>query len=44
MITYGLQVGFSQTNSHFGLGHNGLEHFQSQFGSAQTDSHSGFGG
>ena len=44
IITYGLQVGFSQTNSHFGFGHNGLEHFQSQFGSAQTDSHSGFGG
>ena len=44
MITYGLQVGFSQTNSHLGLGHNGLEHFQSQFGSAQTDSHSGLGG
>ena len=42
--TLGLQLGFSQTNSHFGFGHNGLEHFQSQFGSAHTDSHSGFGG
>ena len=41
--TYGLQVGFSQTNSHFGFGQSGLEHFQSQTGSAQTASHSGFG-
>jgi len=40
---YGLHVGFSHTSSHLGLGHNGLEHFQSQFGSAQTDSHSGLG-
>jgi len=36
-------VGFSQTNSHLGLGQSGLEHFQSQLGSAQTDSHSGLG-
>jgi len=36
-------VGFSQTNSHFGLGQSGFEHFQSQTGSAQTASHSGFG-
>ena len=41
--TYGLQVGFSHTNSHLGLGQRGLEHFQSQTGSAQTASHSGFG-
>ena len=41
--TYGLQVGFSQTNSHLGLGHNGFENFQSQLGSAHTDSHSGLG-
>jgi hypothetical protein len=36
-------VGFSQTNSHLGLGQSGFEHFQSQLGSAQTDSHSGLG-
>ena len=36
-------MGFSQTNSHLGLGHKGLEHFQSQTGSAQTASHSGLG-
>ena len=41
--TYGLQVGFSHTNSHLGLGQRGLEHFQSQTGSAQTASHSGLG-
>ena len=41
--TFGLQLGFSQTNSHFGLGHSGLEHFQSHFGSSHTASHSGFG-
>ena len=27
-LTYGLQVGFSQTSSHLGLGHKGFEHFQ----------------
>ena len=42
-VTYGLQVGFSHTNSHLGLGQRGLEHFQSQTGSAQTASHSGLG-
>lgn len=41
--TFGVQFGFSQTNSHFGLGHCGLWHFQSHFGSSQTGSHSGFG-
>ena len=39
----GLQFGFSQTNSHFGFGQIGLEHFQSHIGSVQTASHSGFG-
>jgi len=38
-----LQPGFSQTNSHFGFGHSGLWHFQSQFGSKQTASQTGFG-
>ena len=41
--TWGVQFGFSQTNSHLGLGHWGLWHFQSHFGSSQTGSHSGFG-
>ena len=41
--TLGLQLGFSHTNSHFGFGHSGLVHFQSQRGSSQTASHSGFG-
>ena len=41
--TEGLQVGFSQTNSHFGFGHCGLWHFQSHLGSSQTASHSGLG-
>ncbi len=41
--TLGAQLGFSQTNSHLGLGHWGLWHFQSHFGSSQTTSHSGFG-
>ena len=41
--TSGLQLGFSQTNSHFGLGHSGLWHFQSHLGSSQTASHSGLG-
>ena len=41
--TLGVQFGFSHTNSHFGLGHCGLWHFQSHFGSSQTGSHSGFG-
>jgi len=41
--TFGLQVGFSHTNSHFGLGHYGLTHFQSHFGSSQIASHSGLG-
>jgi len=41
--TLGTQLGFSQTNSHFGLGQLGLWHFQSHFGSSQTGSHSGFG-
>jgi len=36
-------VGFSHTSSHFGLGHKGFWHFQSQTGSAQTASHSGLG-
>ncbi len=40
---YGLQVGFSQTSSHLGLGHSGLWHFQSHLGSSQTASHSGLG-
>ncbi len=40
---WGLQVGFSQTSSHLGLGHSGLWHFQSHFGSSQTASHSGLG-
>ncbi len=32
--------GFSQTSSHFGLGHTeGLWHFQSHFGSSQTGTH-----
>ena len=39
----GLQVGFSQTSSHLGLGHSGLWHFQSHLGSSQTASHSGLG-
>lgn len=41
--TLGLQLGFSQTSSHFGLGHSGLVHFQSHLGSSQTASHSGLG-
>ncbi len=41
--TLGLQVGFSQTSSHLGLGHSGLWHFQSHLGSSQTASHSGRG-
>jgi len=41
--TLGTQLGFSQTNSHFGLGQLGLWHFQSHFGSSQTASHSGLG-
>jgi hypothetical protein len=41
--TLGLQFGFSQTNSHLGLGHSGLVHCQSHLGSSQTASHSGFG-
>ena len=41
--TLGLQLGFSQTNSHLGLGHTGLAHFQSHLGSSQTASHSGLG-
>jgi len=41
--TLGTQLGFSQTNSHFGLGHAGLWHFQSHFGSSHTGSHSGLG-
>jgi len=41
--TLGTQLGFSQTNSHFGLGQFGLWHFQSHFGSSQTASHSGLG-
>ena len=41
--TFGLQFGFSQTSSHFGLGQTGLAHFQSHLGSSQTASHSGFG-
>ncbi len=41
--TFGLQLGFSQTNSHFGLGHSGLVHYQSHLGSSQTASHSGLG-
>ena len=41
--TLGLQLGFSQTNSHFGFGHTGLAHFQSHLGSSQTASHSGLG-
>ncbi len=43
IFTYGLHVGFSQTSSHLGFGQRGLEHFQSQTGSAQTASHSGLG-
>jgi hypothetical protein len=39
----GLHPGFSQTSSHFGLGHSGLWHFQSQFGSSQTASQIGLG-
>jgi len=41
--TLGTQFGFSQTNSHFGLGQFGLWHFQSHLGSSQTGSHSGLG-
>ena len=41
--TLGLQFGFSHTNSHLGLGHSGLEHFQSHLGSSHTASHSGLG-
>lgn len=41
--TLGLQLGFSQTNSHLGLGQFGLAHFQSHLGSSQTASHSGLG-
>jgi len=41
--TFGLQFGFSQTSSHLGLGHSGLEHFQSHLGSSHTASHSGLG-
>jgi len=41
--TFGTQLGFSQTNSHFGFGQFGLWHFQSHFGSSQTASHSGLG-
>ena len=41
--TLGLQFGFSQTSSHFGLGHCGFAHFQSHLGSSHTASHSGFG-
>ena len=41
--TFGLQFGFSQTSSHFGLGQFGLAHFQSHLGSSQTASHSGLG-
>ena len=41
--TCGVQLGFSQTNSHFGFGHSGLWHFQSHFGSSHTASHSGLG-
>jgi len=41
--TLGTQLGFSQTNSHLGLGHAGLWHFQSHLGSSQTGSHSGLG-
>jgi hypothetical protein len=41
--TLGTQLGFSQTNSHLGLGHAGLVHFQSHLGSSQTGSHSGLG-
>lgn len=40
---YGLQFGFSQTSSHFGLAHSGFLHSQSQLGSSQTASHSGLG-
>ena len=42
-MTWGLHVGFTQTSSHLGLGYRGFEHFQSQLGSAQTDSHTGLG-
>jgi hypothetical protein len=41
--TLGTQLGFSQTNSHFGFGQFGLWHFQSHLGSSHTGSHSGFG-
>ena len=41
--TFGVQLGFSQTSSHLGLGQFGLWHFQSHFGSSHTASHSGFG-
>jgi len=41
--TLGTQLGFSQTNSHLGLGQLGLWHFQSHLGSSQTGSHSGLG-
>lgn len=41
--TLGLQLGFSQTNSHLGLGHSGFVHFQSHLGSSHTASHSGLG-
>ena len=41
--TLGLQLGFSQTSSHLGLGQLGLAHFQSHLGSSHTASHSGLG-
>jgi len=41
--TFGTQLGFSQTNSHLGLGQAGLWHFQSHLGSSHTGSHSGLG-
>ena len=41
--TFGLQLGFSQTSSHLGLGHSGFVHYQSHLGSSQTASHSGLG-
>jgi hypothetical protein len=43
LATSGTHEGFSQTNSHLGLGHAGLVHFQSHLGSSQTGSHSGLG-
>jgi hypothetical protein len=41
--TFGVQLGFSHTSWHFGLGQAGFEHFQSHFGSEHTASHSGLG-